>query len=230
MNLITAAATLVALVFAGAVFERFRYQQAKHLFFWALGAFLFGVGALAETILSVGYSPLALKVWYLTGAMLTAPWLGQGTVNLLLRKRGVATTLTALLFMLSLFAFELLRAAPLTDVVYAPSTAVHVQYRGLLVRNGVIVFLTILLNIYGTLTLGGGALYSAYLFWRKQILAHRVRGNVLIAFGAILPASGGVSILARVVDWHSWSLLLGVILLYAGYVQATRKMVTTPGA
>ena len=223
MNLVTAIATLVALVFAGAVFERYRHRQANHLLFWALGAFLFGIGTLAETILSVGYSPLALKAWYLTGAMLTAPWLGQGTVALLVRKRGWATTLTTILFVLSIFAFELIRAAPITEVAYDPAIAASEQYREVLVRNGLIVFLTILLNIYGTLTLGGGAVYSAYLFWRKRILAHRVRGNVLIAAGAILPASGGVSILARVVDWHSWSLLLGVILLYVGYLQATVK-------
>lgn len=221
MNLVTAGATLVALVFAGAVFERYRHRQANHLLFWALGAFLFGIGALAETILSVGYSPLALKAWYLTGAMLTAPWLGQGTVALLVRKRRIASTLTTILFVLSIFSFELIRAAPLVDAVYDPSVVVNEQYREVLLRNGVIVFLTIILNIYGTFTLGGGAIYSAYLFWRKQILAHRVRGNVLIAAGAILPASGGVSILARVVDWHSWSIFLGVILLYAGYLQAT---------
>jgi hypothetical protein len=48
-----------------------------------------------------------------------------------------------------------------------------------------------------------------------------VAGNVLIAAGALLPASGGTSVLAGVADWHSLSLLLGVILLYAGYVVAT---------
>lgn len=37
----------------------------------------------------------------------------------------------------------------------------------------------------------GGALYSAWIFWRKRILLHRVIGNVLIAAGALLPAFGG---------------------------------------
>ena len=47
----------------------------------------------------------------------------------------------------------------------------------------------------GIITLIGGAIYSAWVFWRKQILAHRALGNVLIAGAAIL--GGGGSAFAR---------------------------------
>lgn len=221
MNLISAAATLIALVFAGAVFERYRHRQRAHLLFWAVGAFLYGLGVLGETVLSVGFSAVALKGWYLSGAMLTAPWLGQGTVALLLRRRGVAATIAAVLFAVSLFAFELVRAAPLTESAYNAALPVSEQYRDILLRSGLMVALTILLNVYGTLTLAGGALYSAYLFWRKRVLARRMYGNVLIAGGAILPASGGTSVAVGFTDWHSLSLLLGVILMYAGFLVAS---------
>jgi hypothetical protein len=155
--------------------------------------------------------------------MLTAPWLGQGTVALLVRRRPVAAVLSAILLAVSLFAFELIRTAQVDSAAsYNISLPVSEQYRAILERNGVVVALTILLNIYGTIALAGGAIYSAYLFWRKQVLAHRVYGNVLIAAGALLPASGGASVAFGFVDWHSLSLLLGVILLYAGYIQATR--------
>ena len=222
MNLLYFATALIALVFAGAVLERCRQRGGVHLLAWGLGALLYGLAALAGGILSVGFSALALKTWYLGGAMLAAPWLGQGTVFLLLRRRGLATTLAALLLLLSLLAFELIRVAPLmgTDG-YQVAIAPDEQYRQILVRNGLIVGLTIFLNLYGTITLLGGAIYSGYLFWRKRILPHRVTGNVLIATGALLPASGGTSVLAGVADWHSLNLLLGVILLYAGYVVAT---------
>jgi hypothetical protein len=225
MNLISLLTTLIALVFAGAVFERYRERGGNHLLFWSLGAFLYGVGALAETILSVGFSPFALRAWYLAGAMLTAPWLGQGTVALLVRRRPVAPVLSAILLAVSLFAFELIRTAqfdPLAGASYEISLPASDQYRAILERNGVVVALTILLNIYGTVALAGGAIYSAYLFWRKRVLAHRMYGNVLIAVGALLPASGGTSVAFGFVDWHSLSLLLGVIFLYAGYLQAAR--------
>lgn len=222
MNLLYFATAPIALVFAGAVLERYRQRGGTHLFAWGLGALIYGLAALAGGILSVGFSVLALKTWYLGGAMLAAPWLGQGTVFLLLRRRGLAATLAALLLLLSLLAFELIRAAPLMDAGgYQVAIPPDEQYREILVRNGLIVTLTILLNVYGTITLLGGAIYSGFLFWRKRILPHRVTGNVLIAAGALLPASGGTSVLAGVADWHGLSLLLGVILLYTGYVVST---------
>ena len=81
--------------------------------------------------------------------------------------------------------------------------------------------LTILLNIYGTLTLVGGALYSAYLFWRKKVLANRMFGNILIAAGALMPATAGTFVQAGLVDWLYLSELLGVLLMFSGFVLAT---------
>jgi hypothetical protein len=219
MNYIYVLTAIVAFVFAGAVFERYRQHRGLHLATWALGAFLYGLAALGGALLSLSFSALALKAWYLGGAMLAAAWLGQGTVFLLVRKRGVAATLAAALLLLSLLAFELVRAAPVSGAAgYNVALDPSGQYRDILTRNGLVIALTIILNIYGTITLAGGAIYSIYLFWRKQVLAHRVAGNVLIAVGALLPASGGTSVLAGITDWHSLSLLLGVILLYAGYL------------
>lgn len=51
--------------------------------------------------------------------------------------------------------------------------------------------LTPFFNIYGTVTLTGGALYWAWLFWRKRVLPNRMIGNILIAAGAMAPAFGG---------------------------------------
>ncbi|MEK6256959.1 MAG: hypothetical protein N2C13_06560, partial [Chloroflexota bacterium] len=104
---------------------------------------------------------------------------------------------------------------------YDPSQPVAGQYKEILERPGIIVVFTILLNIYGTITLVGGAIYSAFLFWRKQILVNRLYGNILIAVGALMSASGGTFVIAGVVDWHSLALLLGVIFMYWGYIQST---------
>ncbi len=221
MNLITALATIVALAFAGSVWDRYRHRKGLHLLFWGFGALLFGVGVFAETLLSVGFSELALKSWYLTGAMLTAPWLGQGTVALLVRKPGRAAVLTAVLVALSLLCVELLRVAPVNPAGFDAAVPLAEQYREIMGRNGLMIGLTILLNIYGTLALVGGALYSIFIFWRKGVLRNRMLGNIFIALGGLLPASGGSGILLGSFDWHSLSLLLGVIALYIGYLWAT---------
>jgi hypothetical protein len=78
-----------------------------------------------------------------------------------------------------------------------------------------------LLNIYGTLTLVGGAIYSGFLFWRKQVLLNRVIGNILIAAGAMLPATAGTFIQAGLVDWLYLSEFFGIILMFLGFVQAS---------
>ena len=222
MNWMILSTATISLIFAGALFERYRSIGGNHLFAWAIGALFYGLAAMAEGLLSVGFNPGALKIWYLGGAMLAAPWLGQGTIYLLIRKRMVAPLLGAFLLLITLFSIQLIAAAPIVNSAsFDIQLNVSEQYRDILSRNGAIIVLTIILNIYGTLALAGGAIYSAYLFWRKRTLMHRAIGNVLIAVGALLPASGGVSVLAGVTDWHNLSLFLGVILLYSGYIVAT---------
>jgi len=84
--------------------------------------------------------------------------------------------------------------------------------------------LTPFFNLYGTLALVGGAIYSAFLFFRKRVLLHRVIGNVLIASGAILPAFGGAFSRFGVPGALYISELLGAILLFIGFIRATRPM------
>jgi hypothetical protein len=96
-----------------------------------------------------------------------------------------------------------------------------------------IILLTILLNIYGTLTLVGGAIYSAYLFWRKKILINRMFGNILIALGALSPAMGGSLLRAGLTDMLYTSELIGAILMFIGFLMATSETAevvsTVPG-
>jgi hypothetical protein len=217
--------TIISFAFAISVFNRYRERKGTHLLLWGFGLVLYGLGTLTEVILSFTFSELALKVWYLSGAMLTAAWLGQGTVHLLVRKRGVASSLTIILTIVSILAAVLVFIAPLTAAVDAfdPGVPVSSQYKAIMTRSSLTIALTVLLNIYGTITLVGGAIYSAYLFWRKKVLLNRMVGNILIAAGALLPAMGGTFIQAGLVDWLYLSEFLGVILMYAGFIQATAK-------
>ncbi len=225
MHYISILSTIVAFIFAGAVFNRYRYKKGTHLLLWGLGLVFYGLGTLTEVILSFTFSPLALRVWYLTGAMLTAAWLGQGTVYLLVRKPRIPSILTVILTVLSVMAAFLVLTAPVitSSGAYNISQPVSAQYKELLTRSGTITALTIILNIYGTLTLVGGALYSAWLFWRKKVLLNRMLGNILIAAGALMPAMAGSFIKAGLADWLYVSEFLGVIVMYLGFTLATQR-------
>ncbi len=215
--------TLVIFAFATAVFTRFLKRRGPHLLFWTIGLLFFGIGTLSEVILAFTFSSLMLKLWYLSGAMLTAAWLGQGTLHLLVRKRSVAWTLTSVLTAVSLLAAILVLLAPLTPAAasYNVTMAISSQYKDILTRGGLTIALTILLNIYGTLTLVGGAIYSAVIFWRKRVMLNRMIGNVLIAAGALAPAMAGSFVKMGLVDALYLSELIGVVLMYVGFIQAT---------
>lgn len=221
MTYIPYLSTLVTLAFTVAVYNRYRQRGGMHLLLWAFGLLLYGLGTLSEVILSMTYQVTVLRVWYLTGAMLTAAWLGQGTVHLLVRKGNAAKVSTWVLGAVSLLALVLVFAAPVLSGSYDVTRPASEQYKDFLTRGGLTIFLTILLNIYGTLTLVGGAIYSAFLFWRKKILANRMFGNILIAAGALSPAVGGSLLKAGMADMLYLSEFIGAILMYIGFVMAT---------
>src|SRR5512137_2044436 len=123
--------TLVTFAFAAAVFARFLRRRGPHLLLWTIGLVFYGTGTLAEVILGFTFSGLMLRLWYLSGAMLTAAWLGQGTVHLLVRKRGIAKTMTWILAVVSLLAAFLVLTAPLTSsaAAYNISQPISSQYK-----------------------------------------------------------------------------------------------------
>ena len=223
MHIIPFLSTLVTFAFAAAVFSRFLKRRGAHLLFWTIGLLFYGIGTLAEVILGFTFNGLVLKLWYLSGAMLTAAWLGQGTIHLLVRKGRLAWILTGLLAAVSLLAATLILSAPLTPgaPAYQLTQAISSQYKQFLTRGSLTIILTILLNIYGTLTLVGGAIYSAVIFWRKRVMFNRMIGNILIAAGALAPAMAGSFVRMGLADALYLSELIGVVLMYIGFIQAT---------
>ncbi|MEW5830050.1 MAG: hypothetical protein AB1846_14240 [Chloroflexota bacterium] len=213
--------TVVTFFFAVAVFNRYRQRGGMHLLLWSVGLVFYGLGTLSEVLLGLTFNVFVLKLWYLTGAMLTAAWLGMGTVFLLFRKGNTAKILTWVLAVVSLLALGLIAAAPVLSTSYDISAPASEQYKDILSRNGLMIFLTILLNIYGTIAMVGGAIYSAFLFWRKKVLANRMFGNILIAAGALAPAMAGSFVKAGLVDVLYVSEFVGAVLMYAGFVLAT---------
>ncbi len=223
MHYISIFSTIIIVAFAAAVFSRYKKRGGIHLLLWGVGLIFYGLGTFSEAIMLFTFNTSILKIWYFSGAMMTAAWLGQGTVHLLVRKRGVAPAMTVGLGIISLLALWLLLTAPVTSAAAAfdvnqPASA---QYREILVRGTPLTILTILLNIYGTVALVGGALYSSFIFWRKRVLADRMFGNIFIATGAMMPAMGGTFSRAGLPDWLYLSEFLGAILMFAGFMIAT---------
>lgn len=92
--------------------------------------------------------------------------------------------------------------------------------RGLLPLGSPVRLTTPFFNIYGLLTLVGGAIYSAYLFWRKRVLPNRVIGNLLIATGAL--SIGFASALTRLGNGQYLYIgeLAAAVLMFSGFLVA----------
>ena len=210
------ASTLVMLVFTLSVFQRYVVRRNPAFLFWGIGLAMFGLGSFAESYLTLAWSPVVFMIWYLFGAALNAAWLGHGTLSLLVKKPWVKIV-TIILVAGSLIAAVLMLTTPLDASAFQTGTPISEQYRAIMPQGAVVRLTTPFFNIYGLLTLVGGAIYSAYLFWRKRVLPNRVVGNILIAVGAL--SIGMASSLTRLGYGQYLYIgeLLAAILMYVGF-------------
>jgi hypothetical protein len=211
----------LSLVFAVLVLRRYARRKGLHLLVWGIGMLMYAVGGACEGYHGAfGWHPLVYRLWYLFGAILVAAWLGQGTVYLLARRRW-AHALTILLFLGSLFGAVRVFGAELEPDQLTTSIHTGSELSGHAIVTPGVRLLTPFFNLYGTVTLVGGAVWSAWIFWRKRILLHRTIGNILIAVGAILPAFGGTFSRMGIPNALYLGELLGALLMFAGFIRAT---------
>ena len=214
--------TIVMAAFVVDVFRRYaRRPSHVHLLVWGVGLAMFALGTLSEVVLNLTWNEIAFRSWYLFGAILTAAWIGQGTVLLLVRRTWVQVV-TVVLAVVSVGVAIWLFATPLVTSGFHLGTPISLQYGDILPKGEPVRLSTIPFNIYGTITLVGGALWSGYLFWRKRVLPNRVLGNVLIAVGALSVAAA--STLARLGNGGFLFIgeLIAALLMYAGFVLASQ--------
>ena len=221
--------SIVSFVFAVLVFRRYIARRGTHLLLWGIGMVLYGLGGFCEAYYGTfGWNPLVFRLWYLFGAMLVAAWLGQGTVYLL-AKRKWANALMIVLGLASLYGAVRIFGAQLDPAQMSSSLHTGSELSGRAVVTPGIRTLTPFFNVYGTVTLVGGAAYSAWLFWRKRVLLHRVIGNILIAAGALLPAFGGAFSRFGIGQALYLSEFVGAVLMFLGFLRATTPMKDAQG-
>jgi hypothetical protein len=78
----------LALAMAIALLDQWRERRQPFQLIWAIGMTFYGIAAACEAIAAAaGWNELLYRSWYLTGAVLTAGWLGLGTALLLAKTR-----------------------------------------------------------------------------------------------------------------------------------------------
>jgi hypothetical protein len=212
--------TAIMAVFVAGVLQRWYVRRSSYFLFWGIGLLMFGLGAFAEAYLAVApYNSAVFGTWYVFGAALNAGWIGHGTFLLLVRKPWVRQLGTGILLAGSAVVLVLWFMTPLDGSKAVAGEAVSTWYRDVLPpRDEAFVrYTTPFFNIYGLVTLVGGALWSGFLFWRKRIMLNRVMGNVLIALGALLIGSASTLTRFGMGELLYVGELMAAILMFAGF-------------
>lgn len=214
------ATTLVSLVFATTLVRKYQQKRTPHVGWWAVGVAFYGLGTLLEaTITLTGNSVWLTKAWYIAGAIWGGYPLAQGSLYLSYPRR-FANRATAISLPIAILASLLVIASPaVLDALepHRPSGAV-LAWRW--VR-----LMTPFINTYAAFFLIGGAVVSAWRFWRKAHDGHRALGNVLIAFGALLPGIGGAFAKAGLVEALYVGEFIGLCIIWFGERVCARRFV-----
>ena len=122
---IPAVTAVLAGVFALLLVDQWRERRRGYQLIWALGMAFYALAVGCEAIAAAaGWSEPLYQLWYLTGAVWTAGWLGLGTAFLLGRTRfGFGFALC--LFLAGLFTFLTARRNP---EIYADASTVAMLY------------------------------------------------------------------------------------------------------
>ena len=215
MNYVPLVTCIVSLVFFITVLDQYFARRKPYQLLWAVGLLMYAVSTFTEFWWNVmGHVDPLYRLWYLIGAILVAAYLGQGTLYLLMRRRP-AHIIMAVLGLFTLYSTIRIFTLHLDISTLTKLTGVGVM------PLDIRAVITPIMNTFGTVALIGGAVYSAWIFWRKRVLRHRVVANVLIALGALLPATGGIHISTSNGDLNLFFAfeLLGVIIMFIGFLR-----------
>jgi hypothetical protein len=204
--------TVLSLLFAMALWRRWRMRGGSHLLWWCAGLTTYAAGTLTESLVTLlGWSPGLFRAWYITGALLGGAPLAQGTVYLLL-PRPTANRLTALIVPVIAVAAVCVLLTPIDYTQVEPY-----RLTGRVMQWQWVRAFSPFINLYAVVFLIGGAILSALRFRHEPALRHRFIGNVFIAIGAILPGIGGTFTRFGHTEVLYVTELIGLVVLYIGY-------------
>lgn len=214
--------SLVSLAFALAVLDQYLARRKPYQLIWSVGLFMYFIATGCEFLIgALDFNSVVYRLWYLFGAVFVAAYLGLGSVFLLAPRR-VATVILIILLLASALAAYRTATAPVDPAPMVERLAAGETLSGDGFPTGLSGprLLTPFFNTFGAVALVGGAAYSAWVFWRRRIMPHRVASNVLIALGAMLPLLGGVFARLGQPDFLYILELVGIVVIFLGFLRS----------
>lgn len=202
---------LVSAIFGAVMAQRWSRRRRPYQLAWAIGLTMFAVAAAAGVFARIdGATEFEYRVFYLFGAIVNVAWLALGTLYLLAPPRIATWALWAVLT-LTAVGIVAVFASPV-DLSKAIDTGRGFETAPLPrilagVGSGI-----------GSVVLIGGALWSAWVFFRRRHEGRRALANVIIAAGVFVAAAGGTAAFTGASGIVEWTNFVGVTLIFIGFL------------
>jgi hypothetical protein len=221
------AAALVAVLFSAALVRRYVARRHSFEVIWALALLMYAAASLAVAFgVANGWTSGEFRIYWALGAVLNVPFLAQGELDLLIPRRGVRWALYVLLAFITAYTIAVVRTAGIDTAALAQDLPSGKEVFG----DGTAAYrLPQLIAIPAYLVLVGGTLWSAWRMRGRPELRDRFWGTLLIAFGATIIAGFGSAFAALGhLAPFSISLLVGIAVMFMGFLRATRTVQVQP--
>lgn len=221
------AAALVAVLFSAALVRRYAARRNSYEVIWALALLMYAGASLAVAFgVANGWTSGEFRIYWALGAVLNVPFLAQGELDLLIPRRGVRWALYVLLAFITAYTIAVVRTAGIDTAALAQDLPSGKEVFG----DGTAAYrLPQLIAIPAYLVLVGGTLWSAWRMRGRPELRDRFWGTLLVAFGATIIAGFGSAFAALGhLAPFSISLLVGIALMFIGFLRATRTAQVQP--
>ena len=203
---------ILSALFCIDLYRQWLKEPSKFFAWWIVGIFFYGAGTLPEAITAfVGWNENVFKAWYILGALIGGFPLAQGTIYLIMKKNPANFLSVLFIPVIIVGAID----CALSPIDYSLVETYRLSGKVLMAKE--VSIFTIVLNTYSLLFFVGGTVYSAIGFWRNKVSPNKCYGNLLIAFGGLLPGIGGAFMHFEHNAVLYISEFLGIIFIYTGY-------------
>lgn len=208
------AATVIAGAFATSLLRQNRARRRHHALAWAISLGLFAGGTLSIALgIAVGWSPATFGTYWITGALLTVPFLAVGQLHLLAPKLAALWWTFAGLF--TAWAFFAMATSPMDATVFVRTDAAGGIPEGARVFSpGSLAMALLPFSNYTAVIVVAGSLWSG--------VRTRRWGILLIALGVVVAGGSFAFVRAGQGELVSVFLALGVALMYGGFLAAAK--------
>jgi hypothetical protein len=213
-------AAAISLVFAGVLLWRYLNRRRPHEGLWTIALLMYSAASAAMFVgVFRGWTGATFRTYWVLGAVLNVPYLAQGELYLLIRRRAYTHLILVLLAVGTAFAVWKVWPAPVHAAALANRLPLGKEVFG---THAAPYRISQLYAFPAYFLLLGGLVWAAAQMKGRPELRARTAGTMGIALGATVVAVGsGIGAGFHLVPLFSASLAVGIAVMFWGFLRAS---------